>query len=68
MKEEKFEKVVKYYVSQDEKNIMYSCGVTYYFSELFAMLTVWIFFPLFFIFKKDCMMKGKRKVFWRKIK
>ena len=68
-KEERFEKVVEYYYHEDNTNDRrYEYRFNYYIGEIVIMFIVWIFFPLFFIFKKDCMFKGKRKVFWRKIK
>jgi len=65
MANKKFEKIVEYYIHADEHGSRYKSALGYYVGETLALFITWIFLPLFFIFKKDCTNRGKRKVYWR---
>lgn len=62
----RFKKVVKYYFPNGD---IFSGGFfSYYLSSFIVMVITWVFFPLFFIFNKDCSVRGHKKVYWVEVK
>ena len=66
MKTKRFKRVVKYFYPNGDE---FKDGFFGYYLMMFiAMLIKWIFFPLFFIFDKEEVLSGNRKVYWEEIK